>query len=236
MASYRDRRRMGRRLAIASLALALAALAGAPAALADADPASDVLFTSDAYVPYQPRPSTAATNKLAAAIKAAKQANHPVKVAVIATDLDLGGIPQLFGKPQQYATFLDQEIRTTLFYKDTILVVMPQGYGVAGSGGTKATTVLAGSKKPATRDSSALVMDAADSVAKLDKAGALPKTSSGARRTASSHPSGAGSGLKVDNGSHSGGGVPVVLLAAIAVALLGAAGVILWRVRRRTPA
>jgi hypothetical protein len=226
---------MARRLAIALVALGVAA-AAAPSALADADPASDVLFTSDAYVPYQPRPSKEATDKLSAAIKSAKQANHPVKVAVIATDVDLGGIPQLFGKPQQYATFLDQEIRTTLFYKDTLLVVMPQGYGIAGSGGAKARSALAGRKKPGTRDSSTLVRDAADSVAKLEQAGALPKTSSGGPRTATSHPSAAGSGLKVDNGSHSGGGVPGVLIAAITVVLLGAAGLILWRVRRRTPA
>ena len=228
---------MARRLVIASLAVAIAAAAGAPAALADADPASDVLFTSDAFVPYSPPPSKDATKQLSAAIKAVKQENHAVKVAVIATETDLGGVPQLYGKPQQYATFLDQEIKLTLLYKDTILIVMPQGYGASGSGASKARSVLAGLKAPGTKDPNTLVKDAAAAVQQLDKAGALPKTSSGGKKTATSHGKSVGSSLKVDNGSNSGGGgVPTLLLAAIAVVLLGAAGVIVWRLRRRTPA
>ncbi|MFL5867900.1 MAG: hypothetical protein ACJ766_12455 [Thermoleophilaceae bacterium] len=229
---------MARRLVIASLAVAIAAAAGAPAALADADPASDVLFTSDAFVPYSPPPAKDSTKQLSAAIKAVKQENHAVKVAVIATETDLGGIPQLYGKPQQYATFLNQEIKLTLLYKDTILIVMPQGYGVSGSGESQARSVVAGLGKPGTRNANTLVKQAATAVQKLDKAGALAKTSSGAKKTASSHPKSVGSKLKLDNGSDSGGGggLPAWLLVAIAVALVGAAGVIVWRVRRRTPA
>jgi len=42
----------------------------------------------------------------------------------------LGGIVSLFGRPQQYADFLDQEI--SFQKKQALLVVMPSGYGVQG--------------------------------------------------------------------------------------------------------
>jgi hypothetical protein len=227
---------VARRLLTVLFALVVASAAFSPSAFADADPASDVLFTNDAFVPYSPPPSKDATSKLSAAIKSVQQGGHAVKVAVIATDTDLGGVPQLYGKPQQYATFLDQEIKLTLVYKDTILIVMPQGYGVAGSGGGKARSTLASLKSPGTRNSSTLTDDAAAAVASLDQAGALPKTSSGAKRVATSHP-GQGAGIKASNGSGSGGGgVPRLLLAAIAVVAFGAAGVIVWRVRRKAAA
>ena len=62
---------------------------------------------------------------------AAKRAGFPIKVALIASPVDLGVIPDLFGKPQQYADFLDQEI--SFQGKQPLLVVMAAGYGVAGS-------------------------------------------------------------------------------------------------------
>ena len=43
----------------------------------------------------------------------AKAEGFPVKVALIAAPTDLGVIPDLFGKPQPYAQFLDQEISFT---------------------------------------------------------------------------------------------------------------------------
>ncbi len=41
---------------------------------------------------------------------AVKRAGFPIKVALIASPTDLGVIPNLFGRPQSYASFLDQEI------------------------------------------------------------------------------------------------------------------------------
>ena len=41
-------------------------------------------------------------------------------------------MPILFGKPQQYASFLGQE--DFYFFKDELLVVMPQGYGLYNHG------------------------------------------------------------------------------------------------------
>jgi hypothetical protein len=53
-------------------------------------------------------------------------------VAVVAGPYDLGSVPSLFGKPQKYADFLGQE--DFYFFKDPLLVVMPQGYGLYNHG------------------------------------------------------------------------------------------------------
>jgi hypothetical protein len=103
-------RRWRRLLALVSL-LSLA-LTFAPTALADGDPASDVEKT------------------LAKTTQAVTDAGLPIKVAVIGTKTDLGAVPQLWGKPQTYATFLGAELR--FIFKDTLLVVMPQGFGIHG--------------------------------------------------------------------------------------------------------
>ena len=39
-------------------------------------------------------------------------------------------MPQLWAKPQVYARFLGAELR--FVYKDTLLIVMPQGFGING--------------------------------------------------------------------------------------------------------
>src|SRR5436190_22775673 len=108
------------------LAAALATLC-VPAARADGDPASDVLYFQDAYVPYPP-PSKHASGVLRAALQAARNRQYDVKVAVIATRTDLGSVPSLFGKPGQYAQFLGEEIRS--FYTGPLLVAMPSGFGI----------------------------------------------------------------------------------------------------------
>ena len=41
---------------------------------------------------------------------AASRVHFPIKVALIDSPVDLGAIPSLFAKPQQYADYLDQEI------------------------------------------------------------------------------------------------------------------------------
>src|SRR5262245_14137685 len=101
---------MALRLA-ATLAAALCLLAlAAGAALADGDPASDVLLGENVFYPYQPAVSQQVQKALNAQTAAAKRSGFPIKVALIASPVDLGVIPDLFGKPQKYAAFLDQEI------------------------------------------------------------------------------------------------------------------------------
>jgi len=106
------------------LALALV-LAVTPSAFADGDPASDVLLVKNVFVPY-PAPSAAASNELAAAVRSAYARGYRVKVAVIASETDLGSIPSLFNRPNDYAKFLGQELQ--LYYIGPLLIVMPNGY------------------------------------------------------------------------------------------------------------
>ena len=63
---------------------------------------------------------------LAATAQQVTDAGLPIKVAVIGNKTDLGAVPQLWAKPQTYARFLGAELR--FVYKDTLLVVMPQGF------------------------------------------------------------------------------------------------------------
>lgn len=109
-------------------ALALAALAAVvPVARADGDPASDVLYFQDVFLPYA-KPSADAAAKLTGTVAAANKAGFRIKVAVIQSQQDLGSVPSLFGRPDIYARFLGAELRT--FYTQRLLVVMPSGFGI----------------------------------------------------------------------------------------------------------
>jgi hypothetical protein len=112
-----------------SLALAFVAFAvSVSVALADGDPASDYLISQQVFLPFQTKVSTSAANELTGLLADSKQKGFPLKVAVIADRYDLGSVPSLFGKPQQYASFLGQE--DYYFFKAELLVVMPGGYGL----------------------------------------------------------------------------------------------------------
>lgn len=111
-----------------SLVLVLVVMALVPGvAHANGDPASDVLYFQDTYLPYQP-PSAEATADLTGAVADANKAGYRIKVAVIAALEDLGVVGSLFGQPQVYARFLGAEIRT--FFTGHLLVVMPHGFGI----------------------------------------------------------------------------------------------------------
>src|ERR1700757_240541 len=116
-------------LAVALISLTLGAAFPA-GTRADGDPASDVLLGENVFSPYSPVVSPPVKQKLDAATTAAAKAGVPVKVALIAAPTDLGVIPQLFGQPQRYADFLEQEI--SFQSKQHLLVVMAAGYGTQG--------------------------------------------------------------------------------------------------------
>jgi hypothetical protein len=143
----------------------------APTAAADGDPASDVLVDRNVFLPYPPPPSSTAAS-LAREVQAAYARNFRVKVAVIASETDLGSVPSLYGKPDQYAAFLGQELE--LYYVGPLLIVMPAGYGIYDGGrSTKAEQrVLATASLPGA-DATALVESAARVVHRLVAAGAL---------------------------------------------------------------
>jgi len=56
-------------------------------------------------------------------------------------------VPSLFGKPQSYASFLGQE--DYYFFKDELLVVMPNGYGLYKHTGLPAADMAAIKALPA---------------------------------------------------------------------------------------
>jgi hypothetical protein len=155
--------------AFALVTLALPLVAGA--ARADGDPASDVLYTDNEYLPYD-APSPAAATALKQAIESAYAKHYRVKVAVIGSQVDLGAVPSLWGKPAQYAKFLGTELET--FYVGPLLIVMPAGFGIYDGGrSTAAEKRVLDASGVKGSDSDSLTRTAADVVARLLRARAL---------------------------------------------------------------
>jgi hypothetical protein len=187
-------------------------------ALADGDPASDVLLGENVFYPYSPAVSSAIQKTLDAETAAAKKAGFPIKVALIASPVDLGVIPDLFGKPQPYAAFLDKEI--SFQAPLPLLVVMSTGYGVAGLPAA-AKQAVARLSKPAGGQSNDLARAAINAITKL--------------ASATGHPL---KGVPGTPGAASGGGsstTAILLGVLIAAALATAAALVVLR-RRRAPA
>jgi hypothetical protein len=156
-----------------SLVVALLALACvvAGAARADGDPASDVLYTENVYLPYDAPPPSAATT-LRKAIESVYAKHYRVKVAVIGSQVDLGAVPSLWEKPTQYAKFLGTELET--FYVGPLLIVMPNGFGIYDGGrSVDAEKRVLESTKMKGSGSEALTRSAADAVGRLLRAKAL---------------------------------------------------------------
>jgi len=119
-------------LRLVPLALVVAVAAGlAGTARADGDPASDVLYFQDVYLPYT-KPSADAAAKLTSTVAAANKAGFRIKVAVIQAEQDLGSVPSLFNRQDLYARFLGAELKA--FYAQRLLVVMPAGFGIHNAG------------------------------------------------------------------------------------------------------
>ena len=152
------------------LAVTVAALAGlvTPAARADGDPASDVLYFQDVFLPYV-RPSASAAQQLTATVAATNKAGLRIKVAVIESPQDLGSVPSLFNQASTYAHFLGVEL--SQFYTQRLLVVMPAGFGVydGGRATTKEQAALDG-VKIGSPDSDGLTTAATAAVLKLRQA------------------------------------------------------------------
>jgi hypothetical protein len=203
------------RRALLHAALAAAALALPAAALGDADPASDVLLGAPVFYPYQPPVPAALQKKLNAEVIAAGRARFPLKIALISSPVDLGALPTMFAKPQQYATFLDQEI--SFNSKQPLLVVMANGYGSAGLPPASAAAVSS-LPKPSGTTGEALAQAALDAVPKLAAASGkrLPSTGGG------------GGG----GGGSSGGSSGLLIAIVVVVAVVAAGAVIVVRRRR----
>ena len=103
-----------------------------PLARANGDSASDYLLSQSTFIPFDAKLSQEETEQLNGVVAEAKKQGFTIRVALIASELDLGAVPSLWRKPQTYARFLGQEL--FFVYKGRLLTVMPNGYGVSRGG------------------------------------------------------------------------------------------------------
>ena len=116
-----------RLLRLAAIAVLVVAILPA-AARADADPPSDFLIQQPLYLPFfGAKPSTAPANYLRDVVVAANNSGYKIKVAVVGSRGDLGGVFSLFGHPRKYAPFLGRE--DAFAWRVRLLTAMPQGFG-----------------------------------------------------------------------------------------------------------
>ena len=205
------------KFALAILAIATS-LAMTATAAADIDPASDVLLLDNVYYPYEPRVCAELQKGLDRLTADAKRADYPVKVALIASGSDLGGIPQLFGKPQEYAEFLHGEIgRQT---RSPTLAVMPGGFGLAPR--KPEATVLDDVSIPDKADSNQLARAAIEVVPKLAQA---------AGKTVEKPNIGSNSACTTKKGTS-----PLIFIVPVALLLLAGAAITIGRRPKGKPA
>src|SRR4029079_7316444 len=141
-----DMVRAMRRLLLACALL----LVFAASAQADGDPASDVLVFKNYFLPYAPQTPSDVEQKINVATAAADRAGFPIRVAVIWGAGALGVVPQYPNKPQDYAKFLGDELKFA--YKGPLLIVMQNGYGLAGTDDAALKAAVAKLPTPASND------------------------------------------------------------------------------------
>jgi hypothetical protein len=196
--------------ALLALLLGVAVLAAtAPAVLADADPPSDVLLLQSVYYPYQPPVSDKLRRTLDGVVAASRKAGYPVKVALVESPVDLGAIPQLFGKPAEYAPFLGREIGFKS--KNPLLVIMPAGIAT-NNVSAKAQQAIQGIKIDASKQSDGLVAAAIEAIPKM--------------ATASGHPVAAVPVPSSGGGKKSGGGTSPLIVFGAPVLLVALAALV----------
>jgi hypothetical protein len=144
------------------LAAALASAVAAGPARANGDPASDVLPFTTVFLSIQNPSTSPAGRDLLNVTKAAAKKKRPIRVAVISQPSDLGLIQSLWRKPQTYAEFLGKELFSFGRYNGTLVVAMPNGYGINGPGAARGKPALARLPKPNTNDLDKLGEDAAN--------------------------------------------------------------------------
>ena len=155
--------------ALALVLVAFGCMAGTAAG--NGDPASDVLYVDNVYFPYEP-PSASTAKALERAVESVYAHHFRVKVAIIASEVDLGTVPSLFGKPSQYARFLGTELES--FYIGPLLIVMPSGFGIYDGGrSVEAEERVLASVSIKGADSESLTQTAADAVDRMERSGAL---------------------------------------------------------------
>jgi hypothetical protein len=199
---------LARLIAPALLGLCLAVPASAAA---NGDPASDALLQSKIYFPAQQVgvPEADALNKI---VDTANANGYAIRVALISDLSDLGTVPNLLDKPQQYADFLGPEIRFA--YKGDLLVVTPNGLGLTTTDVTQPPKqAIAGMQVEAGGTPNGLAQTAGEAVTRLAKAAGHP--------------------IAGQTKGGGGGGALVGILVAVALLALGVGGA--YWVRRTAP-
>lgn len=191
---------------VSGLCLALPA-----AAASNGDPASDVLLQSKVYFPTQRVgvPEAAALHKL---VNTANAKGYSIRVALIKDVTDLGTVPNLLNKAQQYAEFLGPEIRFA--YKGDLLVVMPNGLGLTTTDPTPPPKgAIEGLQVEAGGSPNGLAQTAGEAVTRL--------------AAAAGHP------IEQKKTAGGGGGAAAGIIVAVALLLAGVGGA--YWVRRSAP-
>lgn len=244
--------RPGAAAGLALLASLLASFAAhtPPVALADGDPASDILLFSDFSLPYSEPVSETEKARLMMVTEKAKRAHYPLKVAIIASALDLGSDDRFTGHPSEYARFLSTELASPRSYgrhkrravraadiKVPILIVMPDGIALARRGKSLSTAAIGNIKVPNRPGADPLAEQGVVAIARLAaRAGhplhgigpAPPATTTGPGLTVPGQSSSSSSG---DDGSLSGWAIAGIV--AVALVALAAIAVAVTRVSRR---
>ena len=168
-------------LGLAVIAVVMTCVPAAPAQ-ADGDPASDVLATQPLFLPWDADVPLERQAELSNLLLTAKRNGHPMRMALIASPTDLGSVTALWRRPQPYAEFLAEEL--SLVYRGPLLVVMPNGFGLAHFGFRPALvrSVLAGIAVPHT--GAGLANDALTALQRLARAAGHPLAISAAPPTA----------------------------------------------------
>jgi hypothetical protein len=212
-------RRRPPRLALGLVLMAVVVVFGAgpaPGARADADPPSDLLVGAPVYYPYTPPVAASLQGALARELSALRRRGLNLKVALIATKIDLGAIPELFGKPQTYADFLDRELAFN--GPQPLLVVMPDGFGVAHAGPPAG---LSGLSVDARHGANGLARSAILAAARIARAAGKPVLL-GPIPSPTGAPAGGSSAL-----------IPAIAGALVSLGLVIGCGLVWRRVRRR---
>jgi hypothetical protein len=147
----------GRKRALVVVGIAVAVSLFGASAHANVDPASDVLLQQNVFLPYEPKVCPQLADALKKLTDRVVKEGYPVKVAIIGSEADLGGAPQYFGRPQDYARFLGSEIGIGISgpggaggqANGSLLTVMPAGFGfVRSANAANVSLVVLGLEPP----------------------------------------------------------------------------------------
>jgi hypothetical protein len=220
-----------------------------PAARADGDPASDILLFGDYSLPYSQPVSDAYKQRLGELTNAAGRARYPIKVAIIASALDLGSEDRFTGRPADYVRFLSTELASPKRYtrdpasrkaadvKVPILVVMPEGVALARRGKELSTAAVGKVETPKGEGADPLVETAVIAVQRLAADAGRPIKSLGpappsTANTAGDIPSESSSG-NGDSGSSSAWAVAAIIVGGLLLIGGGIAAYVYLSGRRR---